>query len=183
MSGRDPYCKWRSFTMTQLPTISIRQKFLLLAITPQKQTYLLHLIKIMPKLVYCITPVLDGHVMLPDRTPRTWTMTSLNICGMAFYDLWYPHPHPSLFTSIHPFCSHPDCFCLSWPPADKAYSQLIPVKLGYDPQISWPQPDLWHLSMWRKCGECIGGGQTTGTLKETRCHSETIEVPLMENCI
>ena len=33
---------------------------------------------------------------------------------------------------------------------------LIPRKLGYHPQISWPQPNLWHLSLLRKCGECSG---------------------------
>ena len=48
--------------------------------------------------------------------------------------------------------------------------------------VSWPQTNLWHLSLWRKCGEC-GGRETIGTLKETRCHLESIEVPLMENCI
>src|SRR5882724_9153437 len=55
------------------------------------------------KLVYCITPALDRYVSLPDRTPHTWTMMSLNICGMAFYNLWHPHSHPSLFLppSIH----------------------------------------------------------------------------------
>jgi len=100
-----------------------------------------------PRPLYCITPALDRYVSLPDRTPCTWMMTSLNICSMAFYDLW----HPWLFTSVHPFCFH-----LSQPPIDKTYPWLIPVKLGYHPQISQPQPDLWHLSLWRKCGKCSG---------------------------
>src|SRR5882724_11044638 len=66
--------------------------------------------------LYCINPALDRYVTLLDRTPHTWMMTSLNICGMDFYDLWHPHSHPLQFTSICPFCFHPDCFHLSQPP-------------------------------------------------------------------
>src|SRR5882724_9163244 len=81
-------------------------------------------------------PSLDRYVLLPDRTPCTWTMTSLNICGMACYNLWHPHSHPFLFTSVHPFCFHLVIFHLSQPPTDKTHPQLIPIKLGYHPQIS-----------------------------------------------
>src|SRR5882724_8816805 len=74
------------------------------------------------------------------------------------------------FTSVHPFCFHLDCFHLSQPPMDKAYPQLIPMKLGHHPQISQPWPDLWHSSLWWKGGEMQWKRQTIGTLKETRCH-------------
>src|SRR5882724_6995646 len=106
--------------------------------------------------LYCTTPALDGYVSLPDRAPCTWMITSLNICGMDFYDLWNPHSHQLQFTSVHPFFFCPDCFHPSRPPADKAYPQLIPVKLGYHPWISQPWPNLWHLSLWIKCGQCGG---------------------------
>jgi len=36
----------------------------------------------------------------------------------------------------------------------QTHPQLIPMKIGYHPWITWPQADLWHLSLWRKCGEC-----------------------------
>src|SRR5882724_9958032 len=39
---------------------------------------------------------------------------------------------------------------------DKAYPQLIPVKLGYHPQISQPWPNLWHSLLegrWRNAVE------------------------------
>src|SRR5882724_13142631 len=134
-------------------------------------------------MLYCITPALDGYVMLPDRNPHTQMMMSLNICGMAFYDLWHPHSHLSLFISIHPFCFHPICFCPSRSSVDKTHPWLNSMKLGYHPQILQPWPNLWHLSLWRKCGEMWWKRQTIGTLKETRCHLEAIEVPLMENCI
>jgi len=32
--------------------------------------------------------------------PQAQMMTSLNICGIAFYDLWHPCYHTSLFTSV-----------------------------------------------------------------------------------
>ena len=60
------------------------------------------------------------------------------------------------FTSIHPFCFCLDCFHLSWPPMDKAHPWLIPMKLGHNPWISSPWPNLWHSSLLRKCGECSG---------------------------
>src|SRR5882724_9829370 len=42
-------------------------------------------------MVYCTTTPLDGYVMLPDRTPRTWTMMSHSICSKDFCDPWYTH--------------------------------------------------------------------------------------------
>src|SRR5882724_4370737 len=102
--------------------------------------------------LYCITPALDGYVSLLDRTPHTQMMMSLNICSMAFYNLW----HLLLFTSIHLFCFCLNCFHLRQPPADKTYPQLVPMKLGYHPQFLQPQPNLWHLPLWSKCGECGG---------------------------
>src|SRR5882724_12325764 len=106
--------------------------------------------------VYCITPALDRYIMLLDRIPHTWMITSLNICGMAFYDHWHPCLHLSLFY-FHPSILLPsDCFHLSQAPMDKTYLWLILMKLGYHPQISQPQPDLWHLALWRRCGKCDG---------------------------
>jgi len=45
--------------------------------------------------VYCTTPALDGCPLHLDRIPCTQMMTSLNICGTAFYDLQHPWFHPS----------------------------------------------------------------------------------------
>ena len=42
-------------------------------------------------MMYCITPALDRYIMLLDRTPHTQTMTSLNICGISFYNHWHSH--------------------------------------------------------------------------------------------
>jgi len=106
--------------------------------------------------LYCITTALDRYIMLLDRTPHTWMMTSLNICGMVFYDHWHHHLHPSLFYFCPSILLPSDCFCLSRAPMDKTYLQLIPVKLGYHQWISQPQPDLWHLALWRRCGKYGG---------------------------
>ena len=50
--------------------------------------------------------------------------------------------HLPLLTSVHPFFFHPDCFCPSPSPTDKACPWLISVKIGYHPQISQPWPGL-----------------------------------------
>jgi len=61
------------------------------------------------------------------------------------------------------------------PPADK-HPQLIPMKLGYHPtdlgSLAWPMALITVEEMWRMQWK----RETIGTLKETRCHSETIEV-------
>src|SRR5882724_330299 len=58
---------------------------------------------------------------------------------------------------------------------DKAHPQLILVRLGYHPQILWPQPDLWHSSMWKMCWK----GQTIRILM-LRIHvSVQILIPLI----
>src|SRR5882724_4027307 len=36
--------------------------------------------------------------------------------------------------------------------------------------VSQPWPDLWHLSMWMKCGEMWWKRETIVILMETRCH-------------
>src|SRR5882724_727637 len=53
------------------------------------------------KVLYCTTTPLDGHVMLPDRTPRTRTMTSHSICSKDFCDPWYSHPKKYYPLSAH----------------------------------------------------------------------------------
>ena len=45
--------------------------------------------------------------------------------------------------------------------------------------LAWPVALITVEKMWRMWWK----RETIGTLKETRCHLETIEVPLMENCI
>ena len=53
------------------------------------------------------------------------------------------------FTSIHPFCFH-----LSWVPMDKTHPQLIPMKLWLSSMDPMTRADMWHCSLWRKCGKC-----------------------------
>src|SRR5882724_140982 len=104
-------------------------------------------------MVYCITPALDIYLSLPDRTPHTLMMMSHNICSMAFYNLWHCHSHLLLFY-LHPSILLPSRLLLSKLTTHRqTHSQLIPMKLGYHSQISQPWPGLWHLSLWRKCGE------------------------------
>src|SRR5882724_10721684 len=58
---------------------------------------------------------------------------------------------------------------------DKAHPQLILVRLGYHPQILWPQPDLWHSSMWKMCWK----GQTIRILMLRIQVSVQILIPLI----
>src|SRR5882724_7559746 len=119
----------------------------------------------------CITPALDGYIWLLNRTPCTWMIMSFNICGTVSYDLWHPCSH-LLLLYFHPTILLPSSLLLSkLTTHGHQHPGLIPMKIGYHPHVSQPQPDLWHLSLWRKmCGEC-SGRETIGTLKETRCHS------------
>ena len=121
--------------------------------------------------VYCITPALDRYVLLPDRTPRTQMMMSLNICGTAFYDQWHPHSHLSLFTSIQSFCFCPDCFHLSWPPMDndtpsvdshEDWLSSTDLVISAQPVALITVGEMWRM-WWKR--------ETIGTLKETRCQS------------
>jgi len=89
--------------------------------------------------------------------------------------------HLLQFTSIHPFCFCPDCFH----PADHLQTKhnpwLILVKLGYHPWISQSQPNLWCSFTVEEGGKNAVEETNNRDPKGTRCHSDTIEVPLMES--
>ena len=91
------------------------------------------------RMVYCITPALDGYVILPDRTPHTQMMTSLNICGTVLYNTQHPCSHASLFASIPPICLHPPHFL---PSELTTHHWLISTKLSWHTHVSWPQPNM-----------------------------------------
>src|SRR5882724_3996468 len=84
--------------------------------------------------LYCITPALDGYISLPDRTPCTQMMTSLNICSTV-YDLWNPQPHLLMFIFFQLCCFHPDFLPSELTTCGQEHPQLIPRKLGYHPQF------------------------------------------------
>jgi len=75
------------------------------------------------------------------------------------HSLLWPMPFsPSsiLFTFVQPFCFvqyiasiRADHLQTRTPLADSQEAWLSSM-------VSWPWPDLWHLSLWRKCGECSG---------------------------
>src|SRR5882724_8203916 len=77
---------------------------------------------------HCIvSPQLWMDVMLLDRTPCTWTMTSHSICSKDSCDPWYTHLnkyYPVSAQLFHLDCSHP-----SQPPADKSYPWLSSTDL------------------------------------------------------
>src|SRR5882724_12983729 len=78
-------------------------------------------------MVYCTTAPLDGYVKCPDRTPRTWTMTSHSICSKDFCDPWYTHLKKYYLLSVHLF---PSRLVLSEPPTtDKACPWLSSMDL------------------------------------------------------
>jgi len=104
--------------------------------------------------LYCITQLWID-ISLPERTPHTWMMMSLSMCGTVFYNLWHPCSHLLLFTLVQSFHFCPDCFCLSWPPVEKNTLGWFPGSLAIIHSLTtlaWP----WHLSLWRKCGGCGG---------------------------
>jgi len=55
--------------------------------------------------LYCITPALVRYILLLDRIPHIQMMTSLNICGTVFYNLWHPCSHPSHLLPSNHFAS------------------------------------------------------------------------------
>src|SRR5882724_11105896 len=75
--------------------------------------------------VYCITPALDRYLLHLDGTPCTWTMMSLNICGMVLYNTWHPHSHTSLFSPICPNCLHPSNLLTSQPHIISSFPQSL----------------------------------------------------------
>src|SRR5882724_7821220 len=104
---------------------------------------------------------------------------------MQHGSLW---PMTSSFSSII-VCIHPSILLLSrlLPSKLTTHRQSIP---SADPCEAWLSSTNFATSaqtvelitveeMWRMWWK----RQTIGTLKETRCHLETIEVPLMEICI
>ena len=92
--------------------------------------------------VYCITPALDGYISLLDRTPHIWIMTSLNICGTVFYDLWHPHPClPMFYILSNHFASV--WIASIW--ADHSWTQITLADFQEDwlwSTVSQPQPNL-----------------------------------------
>jgi len=81
-------------------------------------------------------------------------MTSLNICGTDFYDLWHPSLSSiTVLLSIHFSSIQIDSIWADHP--QTKHTPADPMKLGYQSWISWPQPDLWHLPLWRRMENAV----------------------------
>src|SRR5882724_4743103 len=129
--------------------------------------------------MYCTTAPLDGYVMLLDRTPRTRTMTSHSICSKNFCDTWYTHPKKYYLLSVHLL---PSGLVSIWIGSVRAthHGQSVPLAIVHGSRDLGPTCGTYY------CGgnmEDVVGEMDNRILKETKCHSETIEVPLMEKCI
>ena len=134
--------------------------------------------------LYCTTAPLDGYVMLPDRTPHNQTMTSHSICSKDFCNPWYTHlkkyyPPSAHFASIR----IASIWIVSiWIGSVQAAHHRQSVPLAVDHRFH----DLGPTCGTYYCGENVEdvvGVTDNRILKETACHSETIEVPLMEKGI
>jgi len=142
--------------------------------------------------LYWITSALDRYVMLSGRTPHTRMMMSQymqqRLLRPAVYSLKKYYLHVQF--CFRPVCFHLVCFCpvcSVWfasvqaeLPADKAGHQLIPTLLGYIYEHCEFGPTV-DLSLWKKMQIKVAVKVDKRDVKETRCHSETIEVPLEEN--
>jgi len=129
-----------------------------------------------PWALYCITPALDGYIMLSDRTPRTQMMMSPNICGMVLCILWHPHPS-STAAYLHPPILLPSGLLLSkvitcrqtMPSADPHEAWLSSTDLATS---AWPVALISVEEMWRNAVEETNSRVSKGD-----------KVPLVEKCI
>jgi len=92
------------------------------------------------------------------RTPHTWMITSLNICGIVPYNTWHPCSHASLFVSIHLIC-----FCLSWLHIIGSFPQACLTYMCLMAPARYAAP----IIVEKECGK----SRTSEVLKGTRCHS------------
>src|SRR5882724_2326795 len=75
-------------------------------------------------------------------------MMSHDIFSKDSCDPWYPHP--TEFTLHLPICFHPNCFCQSQPPADKACPWLSSTDLA---TLAQPVVLITVEEMWRNVVE------------------------------
>ena len=111
--------------------------------------------------LYWITPALDRYILLLDRTPHTWMMTLLNICGTVSYNLQHPLSHPSLLYLyfFHTTILHPSGLLLSeLTTCGHKHPWLIPMKISYHP---------WSCHLSLTCGTYYCGGNVENVVEET----------------
>jgi len=124
--------------------------------------------------VYCITSALDGYVTLLDRTPCTQMMTSQSICSKDFCGPWYTHLKKYYPPSAHLLPSG------LLPSKPTTCGQSVPLAVVHRSCDLGPTCGTHH------CGENVENAveeMDNRIPRETKCHSETIKVTLMEKCI
>src|SRR5882724_11964250 len=128
--------------------------------------------------VYCTTAPLDRYVTLPDRTPCTWMMTSHSICTKDFCNPWYTHLKKYYLPSVHlllsGFVSIRVCSVRA-----AHHRQSMPLAIFHGSHDLGLTCGTYYC---RDYMEDAVGETDNRILKETKCHLETIEVPLMEKC-
>ena len=130
-------------------------------------------------MVYCITSALDRYVMLPDRTPHTRTMMSHSICSKDICDPWYTHLKKYYPPSAHLLLS-------GLLPSELLLSKLTTCGQSMPLAIVHGSCDLGPTCGTHHCSENVENTveeTDNRILRETKCHSQTIKVPLMEKCI
>src|SRR5882724_13218755 len=130
-------------------------------------------------MVYCTTTPLDGYVTLPDRTPHTRTMMSHSICSKNFCDTWYTHPKKYYLPSVHLLLSRLVSVRIGSVQAAH-HGQSMPLAIVHGSRDLVPTCGTYYCG--RNMEDAVEETDNR-ILKETKCHSETIEVPLMEKCI
>src|SRR5882724_10740284 len=130
-------------------------------------------------MLYCTTAPLDGYVMLPDRTPCTRMMMSHSICTKDFCDPWYTHPKKYYLPSVHLLLSGYVSVQIGSIRAAH-HGQSMPLAIVHGSRNLGLTCGTYH------CGENMEDvveEMDNRILKETECHSETIEVPHMKGVL
>jgi len=117
---------------------------------------------------------LDGYVSLPDSTPHTCMMMSLNIMQHSLLQPMASSLYLLLFTSIHPFCFCPDCFHPSWPTTDKHTLSWFPWSLAIIHDLA---------TLAQTCGTYHWGRMWRMWWRRDNRDPKRNKVPLMEKCI
>src|SRR5882724_5361625 len=122
--------------------------------------------------------------MLPDRSPRTQTMTSHSICSKDFCDPCYTHPKKYYPPSVHllPYRLLLSRFVSIWIGSVRAthHGQSMPLAIVHG------SCDLGLTCGTYYCRENVEDAveeTDNRILNETECHSETIGVPHMKRGI
>src|SRR5882724_10561738 len=107
--------------------------------------------------------------------------TSPYICSTTFSKLW----HFTLWASSLLPSTY---FWLNLLPSELSHSRSHPRLIHIGPHLSSlhikrGDLTLWFLSFLKEAVECDGKTRQWRFSMETRCHSETIGVPLAGNCI